>query len=187
MSFLTLPPPPLDTPGPSGPALPPPKYRLSRRVTTVPDLWREWTVGFAGSPPVQALNNQWGSLWRKGPGETQYYCTRKVIINEIISHSSCDRASEKAVRLLKTQRNEQCAKLMSLDAFERFNARLEQVDSVLRRVGRDEGGHREGGGGWNYAEKLAYTVRKEGGNGAPARCQRMPAGASRGQIIGRIG
>ena len=44
--------------------------------------------------------------------------------------------------------------------FEHFNARLEQVDGVLCRVGQDEGGHREGGrggrrGGVELCEKVS--------------------------------
>ena len=44
----------------------PPKYRMSRAVKTVKDLWREWTVGFRGGPSVTALDNRWGSRWRAG-------------------------------------------------------------------------------------------------------------------------
>ena len=58
-------------------------------------------------------------MWRKGPGEAQYYCTQKVIIDEIISCLSCDQASEKAVRLLKTQWNGQRVKPMSLNTFQK--------------------------------------------------------------------
>ena len=44
----------------------PPKYRMSRAVKTVKDLWREWTVGFRGGLSVTALDNRWGSRWRAG-------------------------------------------------------------------------------------------------------------------------
>ena len=76
-------------------------------------------IDLADSPSVQALNNQWGSVWRKDPGKAQYYCTQKMIIDEIISCSSHDQVSEKAVRLLKTQQNGQCMKSMSLNAFQK--------------------------------------------------------------------
>jgi hypothetical protein len=61
-----------------------PSYRLSRQVTTVPDLWREWTIGLGGLPAVMALDAAYGSRWR-GPSERQYYSMRKVIIDEVLS------------------------------------------------------------------------------------------------------
>jgi hypothetical protein len=63
---------------------PAPSYRLSRQVRTVPDLWREWTVGLGGLPSVAALDAAYGSRWRS-PSERQYYSMRKVIIDEVIA------------------------------------------------------------------------------------------------------
>ena len=51
--------------------------------------------------------------------EVQYYCTRKLIIDEIMSRSSRGRTPEEAVRLLEAQRTELRAKPMSLDAFQK--------------------------------------------------------------------
>ena len=60
-----------------------PSYRLSREVYTIPDLWREWTVGLAvGLPSIDELDRRWGSRWGS-PKERQYYSTRKVIIDEV--------------------------------------------------------------------------------------------------------
>jgi Transcriptional activator of glycolytic enzymes len=41
-------------------------YHLSRGITTIPDLWREWTVGLGGQLSVEALDEGWGSRWRNG-------------------------------------------------------------------------------------------------------------------------
>jgi len=60
----------------------PPTYHLSRGITTIPDLWREWTVGLGGQQSVEALDERWGSRWRHG-AEFQFYSRRKVIIDEI--------------------------------------------------------------------------------------------------------
>jgi len=60
----------------------PPTYHLSRDVTTIPDLWREWTVGLGGQQSVESLDERWGSRWRHG-AEFQFYSRRKVIIDEI--------------------------------------------------------------------------------------------------------
>lgn len=59
-------------------------YKLSRQVVTIPDLWKEWTVGLGGLPSVAALDKAYGSRWRS-PSERQYYSMRKVIIDEILA------------------------------------------------------------------------------------------------------
>ncbi|KAH8430197.1 uncharacterized protein LDX57_013066 [Aspergillus melleus] len=60
-----------------------PKYRLSRTISTVPDLWREWTVGFGNGPSVQSLEDSYGPRWRPSQEERVFFCRRKVIINWI--------------------------------------------------------------------------------------------------------
>jgi hypothetical protein len=62
---------------------PPPLYVLSRAVTTVPQLWREWTVGLAGGPSVQGLEDLYGPRWRQKHSEQVLYGRRKVVIDEI--------------------------------------------------------------------------------------------------------
>ena len=75
----------------------PPKYRMSRAVKTVKDLWREWTVGFRGGPSVTALDNRWGSRWRAGrQAEVQWYSLRLEVIREIRRVARVRRISEDA-------------------------------------------------------------------------------------------
>ena len=59
-----------------------PSYKLSRDVYTVPELWREWTVGLQGLPSVDELNRLFEARWRPA-SERQYYSSRKVIVDEI--------------------------------------------------------------------------------------------------------
>jgi len=60
-----------------------PSYRLSREVYTIPDLWREWTVGLVvGLPSIDQLDCCWTSRWGS-PEERQYYSIPKVIIDEV--------------------------------------------------------------------------------------------------------
>jgi hypothetical protein len=35
-------------------------------ISTIPDLWREWTVGLGGQLSVEALDERWGSRWGRG-------------------------------------------------------------------------------------------------------------------------
>lgn len=60
-----------------------PKYRLSRSISTLPDLWREWTIGVKGSPSIEELDRQYGTKWRPDHKENQYYCKRMVIVREL--------------------------------------------------------------------------------------------------------
>ena len=73
-----------------------PSYRLSRQVATVPDLWREWTVGLGGLPAVVQLDATYGSRWRS-QSERQYYSIRKVIIDEIIAIAGNSLDNEEAI------------------------------------------------------------------------------------------
>ena len=81
----------------------PPTYHLSRGITTIPDLWREWTVGLGGQLSVEALDERWGSRWRHG-AEFQFYSRRKVIIDEIKRLAAGGRAAMDVVDALEEQR-----------------------------------------------------------------------------------
>ena len=65
---------------------PQPQYRMSRTLQTIPELWREWTVGLPGQPSIEQLDAQYGASWRSGPAaasERQFYSRRKTLITEI--------------------------------------------------------------------------------------------------------
>ena len=66
---------------PSPPPPPPSSYVLSRTISTVPQLWREWTVG--DGPSVQGLEDLYGPRWRQAHSEQVMYGRRKMIIDEI--------------------------------------------------------------------------------------------------------
>lgn len=57
-------------------------YQLSRTVSTIPELYKEWTEGLGGLPSVEELDEQHGSRWRPSGKERQFYCRRKKIIDE---------------------------------------------------------------------------------------------------------
>jgi hypothetical protein len=81
----------------------PPTYQLSRAITTIPDLWKEWTVGLGGQLSVEALDERWGSHWRRG-AEFQFYSRRKVIIDEIKRLVAGGREAADVVDSLEEQR-----------------------------------------------------------------------------------
>lgn len=83
-----------------------PSYKLSREVRTIPDLWREWTVGLAGLPAVEGLDRLYGSQWRSG-NERQYYSMRKVIVKEVrrrAGQGATDRREREVVAQMEEER-----------------------------------------------------------------------------------
>ncbi len=50
-----------------------PKYTLSRKISTIPEMWREWTVGTIGCPSVEELDQRYGTRWRPEHKEQQFY------------------------------------------------------------------------------------------------------------------
>ncbi|KAK9238226.1 transcriptional activator of glycolytic enzymes-domain-containing protein [Lipomyces kononenkoae] len=60
-----------------------PQYRMSREVSTVPDLWEEWDSGLNGGPVVRELEEKYGTRWRQNSAERKFFCLRKVIIDYI--------------------------------------------------------------------------------------------------------
>ena len=37
------------------------QYSLSRSLLTVQDVWNEWAVGIAGTPPIRDLESEYGT------------------------------------------------------------------------------------------------------------------------------
>ncbi|KAL3693133.1 hypothetical protein R1sor_006784 [Riccia sorocarpa] len=54
----------------------PRKYKLSRGIATVSDLWREWTEGIGGGPAVKDLERNRGNIWCEG-NERRFFNRRK--------------------------------------------------------------------------------------------------------------
>lgn len=53
-----------------------PAYRMSRTLTTIVDLWREYTTGIGGGPAVKELEGQFRSSWRSSEGEKRFFLRR---------------------------------------------------------------------------------------------------------------
>ena len=54
---------------------------MVRTHGTMTDLWQEWSVGWAGRPSIQFLDDTWGHRWRRGK-EASFYSRRRLIIGE---------------------------------------------------------------------------------------------------------
>lgn len=61
----------------------PPSYQMSRTITTVMDVWREWEKGLGGNYPVINLERMYGARWRMDQSERMLFSRRKVILQEL--------------------------------------------------------------------------------------------------------
>lgn len=59
-------------------------YRsMDRSVTTVPQLWREWTEGTATRLPVQEMDERYGRKWLEDESAKTWHKRRRVIITYV--------------------------------------------------------------------------------------------------------
>jgi hypothetical protein len=87
-----------------------PSYTLSRTISTVRELWAEWTIGINGQPAVQALEQQYGAKWRSESKERVMFGRRKIIIDEIYARTKDGTPVAEAVEALElTQVRMKCS------------------------------------------------------------------------------
>lgn len=70
--------------------------RLSRVVTTVVDLWKEYSSGIAGKMPIAEANQRFGSKWRQHPTEARFYLRRKKYYDAVTTVSTRDKITLEA-------------------------------------------------------------------------------------------
>ncbi|KAI3633127.1 hypothetical protein MIR68_009202 [Amoeboaphelidium protococcarum] len=66
-------------------AVPPQQYTMSRGLSTVQDVWREYKEGIGGNPSVESLEQQFGAKWRSKDSERKHFSRRLVIYKFIQS------------------------------------------------------------------------------------------------------
>ena len=64
-----------------------PSYTHSRTISTVRELWTEWTIVLNSQPAVLALEQQYGTQWRSESKERVMFGRRKIIIDEIYART----------------------------------------------------------------------------------------------------
>ena len=87
------------------PDAPPPPYEMVRNHTTVPDLWREWTVGWGNRPAIQALETAYGARWRPSQKERMFFGRRKIIIDEIHRRTALGKTTAAVVEEIELVRS----------------------------------------------------------------------------------
>jgi hypothetical protein len=80
---------------------PTPTYKMSRTITSVVDLYREYTEGLGGNMPVRELEKNYGIKWRRSEADRKFFNRRKVIYDEIarMAEAMAITPDEAAVRL----------------------------------------------------------------------------------------
>jgi len=83
---------------------PPPLYRLSRTISSVANLLREWTVGLGSHPVVERFEGLYGAKWRPRQDERVFYGRCLVIIKEIKRRQGPSCSQAKAIQDLEVVR-----------------------------------------------------------------------------------
>jgi Transcriptional activator of glycolytic enzymes/Centromere DNA-binding protein complex CBF3 subunit, domain 2 len=89
---------------PLDPDAPAPVHRMSRTISSVPDLYREWMFGLGSAPAIQALEDAYGAKWRLPQAERVFFGRRKIIISEIQRRQAEGEAPEAVVEELELVR-----------------------------------------------------------------------------------
>jgi len=91
------------------------EFKMDRTVRTLNDAWREWFDGFTGRPSVKAMEERYGTAWRKSPADTKFYNRRHFLIKFVQS-----KATQWNLNLTDTmkriERAKEAANIKSLDA-----------------------------------------------------------------------
>ena len=61
-----------------------PSYKMNPLVTTLPDLWQEWTGGYLGGPAVKDLYSEYKVRWCPDEASRRFFKRRQAIIEYII-------------------------------------------------------------------------------------------------------
>ncbi|KAL9932371.1 hypothetical protein V8E36_008850 [Tilletia maclaganii] len=60
-----------------------PTYRMSRSLSSITDVWKEWEEGLNGETSVRQLEKLHGARWRSTPTERKFYSNRKRLVDAI--------------------------------------------------------------------------------------------------------
>ena len=83
------------------PILPPPIFKLSRRLQTVKDVWQEYKYGIDGNPSVESIVNKYGPKWFQSAAEERFYTARKRIYDYIKKYIANGESESGAVQKLE--------------------------------------------------------------------------------------
>lgn len=64
----------------------PDTHTMSRGVTRITDLWREWKEGLGNGPAIERLEVERGVSWCQG-NERRFFNRRKCIVNKIVERA----------------------------------------------------------------------------------------------------
>lgn len=129
---------------------------MDRGIRTLPDLWKEYTVGWNGKPSIKSMNQLYGTRWHYQPKEALYWGIRRHVY-ELIEHlrdtkynGNVDAAIKELEDRMETE---------SLTSIHKLGQalRMEKGD-IIRRPGKGPHG-RDSGVGPDEKPKSAAAVK----------------------------
>ena len=108
-------------------------YKLSRTITTVVQVWKEWDTGLtSNTEAVSRLEAVLGNSWRKDQKERKIFSLRKVIIDSILQVSETRNRTGLQVATMFEVRRDQLGK--SLSALTKILSRPESKDAFVASI-----------------------------------------------------
>lgn len=81
-----------------------PEFAMSRKTGDISTLWKEFTEGINGQPPIRTLERQYGTSWRKRSSETKFFTKRLPLLIEIQRRVDSDEEAHVAIQSLENER-----------------------------------------------------------------------------------
>ncbi|KAE8260648.1 hypothetical protein A4X13_0g227 [Tilletia indica] len=103
-----------------------PVYQLSRSITTITDVWREWDEGLGvGHLSVKELDRMYGTRWRTSATERKFYSNRKRLWVAVEALATAKKLAPKAAAVELERRRKLLNK--SVDWIQKHMSALDEV------------------------------------------------------------
>ena len=133
-------------------------YRLSQHLTSVPEVWQEYTIGLDGNPSVESLVEEHGLSWLRSKSDKAAFYRRRRIYDYINNRIESGQSEEAAVNELEEMRRNNNWSLYQIQEHfkEQPGGKFQQGPSPLKTEDRIEPPLETPDVGWSSIQPLDY-------------------------------